>query len=128
MPDVITALLSLGCEASISGGDPTSATEYRKRVTIHTGKDPGWTAVRTVLAEMGSDLHRLHKKELWSRLTEGEADRLDRMLQDAPPRLRRMYEAASYLDDRDPDWGEIASRVQAELGESRSDEVLARTH
>ncbi|WP_336812228.1 hypothetical protein [Bosea sp. MMO-172] len=71
---------------------------------------------------------RLFKAELWRRLTEAEADALDAALAAAPTRLRRIFEAAQYLDTADPDYPALRAGIVAALGEARADEVLAPTH
>ncbi len=71
---------------------------------------------------------RLPKAELWRRLTEEEADLLDAALTAAPLRLRRIYEAASYLDTTDDDYSVLRDGIVAALGEARTVEVLAPTY
>ncbi len=42
----LDALLALGCEASMSGDEPQTATEYAARVVVHTGARPNWTTLK----------------------------------------------------------------------------------
>lgn len=71
-------------------------------------------------------LTRLHKAVLWRRLTEAEADMLDAALAAHPStRLRRIFEAAQYLDTGDADYPALRDGVVAALGETRAAEVLA---
>jgi hypothetical protein len=104
--------------------------------------EPLWEAAVAQAAEMGDALlfepepepqptpsaTRLAKADLWRRLTDAEAVTLDAALLAAPVRLRRIYEAASYLDTTDPDFPELRAGIVAALGETRADEVLAPTY
>jgi len=67
----------------------------------------------------------LAKADLWRRLTEEEAEVLDAALEAAPPRLRRIYEAAAYLDHSDADFPALRAGIASALGEARADAVLA---
>lgn len=67
---------------------------------------------------------RLAKADLWRRLTDDEAAALDAALSSAPPRLRRIYDAATYLDTSDSDYAALKAGVVAALGTARADEVL----
>lgn len=73
-------------------------------------------------------LTRIAKADLWRRLTEPEAETLDAALQAAPLRLRRIFEAAQYLDTTDEDYPALRAGIVAALGEARADEVLAPTY
>ena len=66
----------------------------------------------------------LSKADLWRRLTDDEADMLDAALSMAPTRLRRIFEAAQYLDTTDADYPALREGVIAALGEERADVVL----
>jgi hypothetical protein len=104
--------------------------------------EPLWEAAVAQAAELGDALlfepepeplplpptTRLAKADLWRRLTDAEAVTLDAALLAAPVRLRRIYEAASYLDATDPDFPELRAGIIAALGETRADEVLAPTY
>lgn len=70
---------------------------------------------------------RLLKAELWRRLSDDEAEALDAALVAAPARLRRIYEAATYLDTTDADYPALRAGIVAALGEARADEVLSPT-
>lgn len=69
-------------------------------------------------------LSRLSKAELWRRLTEEEAELLGAALSAAPTRLRRIFEAAAYLDANDPDYPALKQGIVAALGDARANEVL----
>lgn len=73
-------------------------------------------------------LTKIAKADLWRRLTELEAVTLDAALQAAPLRLRRIFEAAQYLDTADEDYPALRAGIVAALGETRADEVLAPTY
>lgn len=73
-------------------------------------------------------LTKVAKADLWRRLTEPEAETLDAALQAAPLRLRRIFEAAQYLDTADEDYPALRAGIVAALGETRADEVLAPTY
>lgn len=71
---------------------------------------------------------KTHKATIWRRLTDEEAEQLDAALSAAPLRLRRIFEAAQYLDTNDPDYPTLRAGVVAALGEERAAEVLAPDH
>lgn len=73
-------------------------------------------------------LTRIAKADVWRRLTEPEAVTLDAALQTAPLRLRRIFEAAQYLDTTDEDYPALRAGIVGALGEARADEVLAPTY
>ena len=61
-------------------------------------------------------------------LTEEEADMLDAALNAAPIRLRRIFDAAQYIDTQDADYEALRSGVEAALGFERAAEVLQPDH
>lgn len=67
---------------------------------------------------------RLYKATLWRRLTDDEATTLDAALSAAPTRLRRIFDAAQFLDSADADFPALRAGVVAALGEQRASEVL----
>lgn len=67
---------------------------------------------------------RIAKADVWRRLNDEEAEAVDAALQAAPLRLRRIFEAAQYLDTTDADYPALRAGIVAALGESRADEVL----
>lgn len=71
---------------------------------------------------------RIPKAEVWRRLTDEEAEAVDAALQAAPLRLRRVFEAAQFLDTADADYPALRAGVEAALGATRADEVLAPTY
>ena len=71
---------------------------------------------------------RLAKADLWRRLSDEEAETLDVALQQAPIRLRRIFEAAQYLDTADDDYQALRAGIVAALGADSADEVLAPTY
>lgn len=73
-------------------------------------------------------LTKVAKADLWRRLTEPEAVTLDAALQAAPLRLRRVFEAAQYLDTTDEDYPALRAGIVGALGEARANEVLAPTY
>ncbi|MCO5092679.1 hypothetical protein [Bosea sp. (in: a-proteobacteria)] len=73
-------------------------------------------------------LTRIAKADLWRRLTDEEAELLDTALAAAPLRLRRIFEAAQYLDTGDPDHPALRAGIVGALGEQRADEVMAPTY
>lgn len=73
-------------------------------------------------------LTRLWKADIWRRTTDAEAEALEAMLATAPVRLRRIFEAAQYLDIDDADYPALRSGIVAVLGEERAAEVLTPTH
>ncbi len=73
-------------------------------------------------------LTKTHKATIWRRVSDEEAELLDAALLTAPLRLRRMFEAAQYLDIGAPDYPTLRSGVVAALGEERAAEVLAPDH
>lgn len=75
-----------------------------------------------------SPLTRIPKAEIWRRLTEEEAEVVDAALQAAPLRLRRIFEAAQYLDTGDPDYPALRAGIVAALSEERANEVLTPTY
>lgn len=70
------------------------------------------------------DRHILSKATLWRRVTDAEAEAMDAALNSAPLRLRRLFEAAQYIDDRDADYPALRSGIVAALGADRAAEVL----
>ena len=68
---------------------------------------------------------RLAKADLWRRVTDAEAVALDTALAEAPARLRRLFEAATYLDAADADYPALSAGITAALGEERATQVLA---
>lgn len=101
-------------------------------------EDPLWPFAVAKAADMGRELKLepapaaapapekfiLSKLAMWRRLSEEEADTLEAALAGAPTRMRRMFEAAQYLDTRDEDYPSLRAGVVAALGEERADEVL----
>lgn len=71
---------------------------------------------------------RIPKAEVWRRLTDEEAEAVDAALQAAPLRLRRVFEAAQFLDTADADYPALRAGVEAALGSTRANEVLAPTY
>ncbi|SEM68554.1 hypothetical protein SAMN04515666_11910 [Bosea lupini] len=71
---------------------------------------------------------RIPKAEVWRRLTDEEAEAVDAALQAAPLRLRRVFEAAQFLDTADADYPALRAGVEAALGATRANEVLAPTY
>ncbi len=74
------------------------------------------------------NLTRISKADLWRRLTDEEAELLDAALQAAPVRLRRVFEAAQYMDVNDPDYAALRSGIVEALGAVRAEEVLRPTY
>lgn len=70
----------------------------------------------------------LYKTTLWSRLTEEEAATLDTVLTSQSVRLRRIYDSAQYIDQKDPNYSLLKDGIVAVLGEERAEEVLAPEH
>lgn len=89
----------------------------------------GWSyngAVFTAPAEPPAEPFRIiWKADVWRRCSADEAETLDGVLAQAPVRLRRIFEAAQYLDPADPDFPVIRDAVVLALGEARAAEVLA---
>jgi hypothetical protein len=73
------------------------------------------------------ELHQLSKKVLWDRMTADEADRFDADLQEAPSKLRRTFDAATVLDDRDPLWPALREALLVRVSPERADALLQRT-
>jgi hypothetical protein len=73
-------------------------------------------------------LTKVSKADVWRRLTDQEAEEVDSALQAAPLRLRRIFEAAQYLDVNDDDYPEIRTAIVTALSEKRADEVLQPTY
>lgn len=73
-------------------------------------------------------LTKTHKATIWCRLSDEEAELLDAALLAAPLRLRRIFDAAQYLDTNDQDYPTLRAGVVAALGEERADAVLAPDH
>lgn len=73
-------------------------------------------------------LTRTAKADVWRRLTDEEAEVLDAALLAAPLRLRRIFEAAQYLDTADADYPALRAGIVAALGETRANEVLTPTY
>lgn len=73
-------------------------------------------------------LKRLHKAELWRRLTDAEAESLDAMLAASPVRLRRIFESASYIDQDDADFPTLRAGIVSALGEVRANQILTPDH
>lgn len=70
----------------------------------------------------------LSKADLWRKLTNEEADAVDEIMLNkavVPTRLRRIFEAAQYIDPADPDYPSIVQVLQAAIGPERAAEVLA---
>lgn len=67
---------------------------------------------------------RLYKASLWRRLTDDEAVTLDAALSASPTRLRRIFDAAQFLDTADADFPALRFGIVAALGEQRAAEVL----
>lgn len=103
------------------------------------GDEPLWSQAVENAAEMGAALAfepppvavapilvtRLAKAEIWRRLTDAEADTLDGALAAAPTRLRRIFDAAQYIDAADADYPALRYGIVAALGEARAAEILA---
>lgn len=113
-----------GMPYHVTDDDPIFAEAHDQAIALGDGLpfEPAPEAPEPV------QLTRLHKAELWRRLTEAEADALDAALAAAPTRLRRIFEVAQYLDAGDPDYPSLRDGIVAALGEARADEVLAPTH
>lgn len=73
-------------------------------------------------------LTKISKADVWRRLSDQEAEKVDAALQASPLRLRRIFEAAQYLDVNDTDYPEIRAGVVTALGEKRAKEVLQPTY
>lgn len=67
----------------------------------------------------------IFKADIWRRCTDDEAATLDAALEQAPARLRRIFDGAQYLDTTDPDYPAIRDAVIAALGQTRAAVVLA---
>lgn len=67
---------------------------------------------------------RLFKATVWQRVTDQEAELLDAAFQETPLRLRRLLDAAVYLDTQDPDFSFIQRAVSGALGSERAAQVL----
>lgn len=63
--------------------------------------------------------------DIWRRVTDAEAAALDVALEQAPPRLRRLFDKVSYLTPADPDYELIRSAVVSATGEARAAVILA---
>jgi hypothetical protein len=71
--------------------------------------------------------HILSKKTLWDRMTPAEADAFDADLLEAPSKLRRAFDAAAYLDDRDDLWPALRNALLVRVTAARADALLERT-
>lgn len=68
---------------------------------------------------------RTSKADIWRRCTQAEAESLDGALSDAPAQLRRVFDAAQYIDHGDALFPVLRDAVVAVLGATRADEILA---
>lgn len=66
-----------------------------------------------------------NKADLWRRCSDDEADTLSAALEQAPARLRGIYQDALYLDPADPDYPMIRDAIVSAFGETRAAELLA---
>lgn len=66
-----------------------------------------------------------YKADIWRRCSESEAEILDAALEQAPSRLRRLFDGVAYLDTADPDYPMIRDAISAALGSQRAAEILA---
>lgn len=65
------------------------------------------------------------KADIWRRCTDLEAQMLDGALADAPAQLRRIFDAAQYIDHSDAFFPVLRSAITDVLGQTRADELLA---
>lgn len=72
-------------------------------------------------------LHLLSKKVLWDRMTTTEAEQFDADLLEAPSKLRRTFDAATVLDDRDDLWPALRDALLVRVTSARADQLLQRT-
>ncbi|MCV9940906.1 hypothetical protein OIU35_31535 [Boseaceae bacterium BT-24-1] len=73
-------------------------------------------------------LTRVSKADLWRRLTDEEAEMVDAKLAASPLRLRRIFQAAQFIDTTDPDYDALRAGVIAVVGKDRAAVVLEPTH
>ncbi len=100
------------------------------------GDEPFWSLAVEKAVEMGEDLSieppapepakntYLSKIELWKRLSDAEADKLDIALSKESVRLRRIFEAAQSLDSNDSNYPALKDVIVKALGEKRATIVL----
>lgn len=65
------------------------------------------------------------KADIWRRCSDLEAQMLDGALADAPAQLRRIFDAAQYIDHSDAFFPVLRSAITDVLGQTRADEILA---
>lgn len=53
--ETLTALLSLGVEASLTGKDPTNEAEFNERIEVHKGTAPSWSEVYALMNSVTND-------------------------------------------------------------------------
>ncbi len=66
-----------------------------------------------------------YKADLYRRMTDEEADRVEDALSNAPVRQRRLFEAAQYLDHAAPEFARMREALVGLFGEDRADVLLA---
>jgi hypothetical protein len=103
-------------------GDHEDTVQYR--LWLDAGNSLG-EAIRP--PQSAPVLSRLPKAELWRRVSDEEAEAMDAALSSAPLRLRRLFQAAQYLDTGDADYPMLRAGIVAAIGEERAVEVLAPT-
>lgn len=99
-----------------------------KMVTLTAAQANAFTSLWETPASVPI-LTKLHKGELWRRLTEQEAIDLRTALDNHPSiRIQEIFKAVDYLDTNDVDYPTLKAGVVAVLGNDRAEEVLTPDH
>lgn len=104
---------------------PPSGKVEASRTLKPDGERPGWEVDYVDAPPPAPLRYQIAKADIWRRATDAEADAMDAALNAAPPRLRRIYSAAQYIDSGDEWFGELRAGIAAAVGETRAAELLA---